>query len=104
MLELNKDNFEAEVLNSTGLVLVDFWSPKCDPCMELLPQVEELAKGYGSIKFCKLNIIQNRRVAIGQKVMGLPTIIFYRDGKKAASLVQDFDIDAVETKLKELMG
>ena len=85
MLELNKENFEAEVLSSKGLVLVDFWSPKCVPCMELLPHVEELEGKFEQVKFCKLNILENRRLAIGQKVMGLPTIIIYRDGEKLSS-------------------
>lgn len=104
MLELNKDNFEQEVLKDEGLVLVDFWSPKCEPCLELLPHVEELAGRYENIKFSKLNIIQNRRLAIGQKVMGLPTILFYKNGEKAAELSKDFSIEDVEAKLKELLA
>lgn len=102
MLELNKENFEQEVLAETGLVLVDFWSPKCDPCMELLPHVEELAARYPEVKFAKLNILENRRLAIGQKVMGLPTILVYKNGERAAELSKDFQIEDVEDKLKEL--
>jgi thioredoxin 1 len=104
MLELNKENFEQEVLQAKGLVLVDFWSPKCEPCMELLPHVEELSARFSKVKFGKLNILQNRRLAIGQKVMGLPTILIYKDGEKAAELSKDFSIEDVEEKLKELLG
>jgi thioredoxin 1 len=104
MLELNKENFEQEVLKGEGLVLVDFWSPKCEPCLELLPHVEELAGRHENVKFGKLNIIENRRLAIGQKVMGLPTILFYKDGEKARELSKDFGIEDVEQKLKELLA
>lgn len=102
MLELNKENFDAEVLQSQGLVVVDFWSPKCEPCKELMPHVEELASRYPAVKFAKLNIMENRRLAIGQRVMGLPTILIYKDGEKVAELSQDFQIEDVEAKLKEL--
>lgn len=104
MLELNKENFEQEVLQDDGLVLVDFWSPKCEPCIELLPHVEELASQYGDVKFGKLNIVENRRLAIGQKVMGLPTILFYKQGEKVAELSKDFSIEDVEQKLKEILA
>jgi thioredoxin 1 len=102
VLELSKENFDAEVLESQGLVVVDYWSPKCEPCKELMPHVEELAGRYPAVKFAKLNILENRRLAIGQRVMGLPTIIFYKDGEKAAELTQDIQIEDVEAKLKEL--
>jgi len=65
--------------------------------------VEELAGRYDNVKFGKLNIIENRRLAIGQKVMGLPTILFYMDGEKAGELSKDFSIEDVEAKLKELL-
>jgi len=102
VLELDKENFAAEVLEAQGLVLVDFWSPKCEPCKALLPGLEELAGRYPAVKFAKLNILENRRLAIGQRVMGLPTILIYRDGEKVAELSQDFQIEDVEAKLKEL--
>jgi len=100
----DKENFEAEVLGSSGLVLVDFWSPKCEPCKELLPEIEALAEKYGSnIKFGKVDVSQNRRLAIGQKVMGLPTIVIYKDGEKAAEMSKDFTAEDVEVKINELL-
>lgn len=102
MLELNKENFEAEVLAAEGLVLVDFWSSKCEPCLELIPAMEALAGDYPAVKFTKLNILENRRLAIGQRVMGLPTVLIYKDGERMAELSKDFAIEDVEAKLKEL--
>ncbi len=90
MLELNKDNFESEVLDSEGIVVVDYWSDNCDLCLDLMPDIEKLAEEYGDkIKFAKLNIKGNRRLAIGQKVLGLPSIVFYEDGEKQEHLSGD---------------
>lgn len=102
MLELNRDNFEDEVLKAEGLVLVDYWSPSCEPCKALMPHIEELEKTYGEqIKFTSLDITKARRLAIGQKVLGLPVIAIYKDGEKVDSLVGD---DATEKAVKEMIG
>lgn len=83
MIILDKDNFEQEVLNAEGLVLVDYWNEGCEPCKALMPDIEALSQTYGDkVKFCKLNTSSARRLAISQKVLGLPTIILYKDGVK----------------------
>ncbi|NLJ79040.1 MAG: thioredoxin, partial [Tissierellia bacterium] len=82
MIELTRDNFEEEVTNAEGYVLVDYWGPTCEPCKALMPHIEEMAKTYGDkVKFTSLDITKARRLAIGQKVMGLPAIIIYKDGE-----------------------
>lgn len=87
MLELTKDNFEAEVLQSQGYVVVDFWGDGCEPCKALMPDVHALAEEYAAkAKFCELNTSKARRVAISQKVLGLPTILLYKDGQKIAEV------------------
>lgn len=104
MITVDRDNFEAEVLQGEGLIVVDFWSPKCEPCQALMPEVEKLAEKYaGQAKFCKLDTASNRRLSISQKVLGLPTIGFYQQGEKVAELTQEFTIEDVEAKLKELL-
>lgn len=98
MLEVNKDNFDAEVLETskTTPVMVDYYSPKCEPCQALMPDVHALADKYaGKMKFCGLDILQNRRLAISQKVLGLPTMCFYKDGEKVAQLSGE-DLTAAE--------
>ena len=107
MIELTKENFEAEVLQAEGLVFVDFWSEKCEPCMALLPEVVALAeKNEGRAKFCKLDTAGNRRLAISQQVMGLPTLVFYQEGKKVFTFdkeaIEAGGIAAVQAKLDEL--
>ncbi|NLX85925.1 MAG: thioredoxin [Clostridiales bacterium] len=102
MLEINAENFEVEVLQSDKPVLLDFWGTKCEPCKALMPAVEKLAEKYGDkIKFCKLNTAENRRLAISQKVLGLPTIAMYKDGAKVEELTQDKATpDNIEEMLK----
>lgn len=101
MIELNKDNFEEEVLKAEGVVLVDYWSPSCEPCKALMPHVEELEEIHGEkIKFTSLDITKARRLAIGQKVLGLPVIAIYKDGEKVESVVGD---EATEKSVKELI-
>lgn len=91
MLELNKENFESEVLQYTEKpVFVDFWGDKCERCIEMMPDVHKLEEKYGSqIKFASLNIGQSRRLAISQKVLGLPTMIMYVNGERAEVLTPD---------------
>lgn len=106
MIELNSDNFDAEVLQAEKPVLVDFWGEKCEPCKALMPDVERLAEQYGSkLKMCKLNTSQNRRLAISQKVLGLPTFIIYKKGEitKTISGAENCTPEAVEALIKEFI-
>ena len=90
MISVDKNTFEAEVLKAEGFVLVDYWSDGCEPCKALLPDVEELAEKYeGKVKFCKLNTTKARRLAISQRVLGLPTIALYKDGEKIEEVTKD---------------
>lgn len=101
MIELNKENFEEEVLKAEGTVLVDFWSPSCEPCKALMPHVHELEEAFGDkIKFASLDITKARRVAIGQKVLGLPVIAIYQNGERVDGVVGD---EATTKSVKELV-
>ena len=90
MLEVNKDTFEEEVLKAEGYVLCDFFGGGCMPCEALMPHIHGFAEKYGEdIKFVSINTSKARRLAIGQKVLGLPTIVVYKDGEKVEELVKD---------------
>lgn len=101
MLAVDKDTFEAEVLQAEGFTLVDYWSDGCEPCKALLPDVEALAIEFdGKVKFCKLNTTGARRLAISQKVLGLPTIALYKGGEKIAEVTKD---DATKSGIKAMI-
>lgn len=90
MFIFDKDNFEQEVLKAEGYVFVDFWSEGCEPCKALMPDVEKLAETYGEgMKFGKLDSTKARRLAIKEKVLGLPTMAVYKDGAKIDELTKD---------------
>ena len=90
MLELDKKTFAPEVLEGEGTILVDFYGDGCVPCQALMPHVHALADKYGDqIKFCALNTTAARRVAIGQQVLGLPTVAIYQNGEKVEEVVKD---------------
>ena len=89
-IDLSSDIFEQEVIKSSVPVLVDFWGPKCAPCLALMPQVESLEMKYcSSFKITKVDASKNRRMCLSLKVLGLPTFLIYKDGKEVARLTGD---------------
>ena len=103
MIALDKENFQAEVKEAKGFVLVDFWSESCEPCKALMPEVAALAEKYESqVKFTKLDIAKARRLAIGEQVLGVPTIVLYKDGQKVSELTKDdVSTDSIEDMIKK---
>ncbi len=79
---LTDQNFEQEVIKSNQLVLVDFWSPTCPPCLILGPIIEEIAKEFkGRAKIAKLNVAENPETTRSYQIMGIPTLVIFKDGK-----------------------
>ena len=74
-------NFEKEVLEADGPVLVDFWAAWCTPCKMLSPIVDEAAKEREDVKFCKVNIDQESELAMRYGVMSIPTLILFKSGQ-----------------------
>lgn len=83
VLPVDDYNFEQEVLDADLPVIVDFWAPWCVPCQVMSGLLSELAKEHaGQVKIVKLNIDQNRDVSRKFGIRGVPTVIFFRHGKK----------------------
>lgn len=87
VLTLNKDNFNAEVLEKSGTVLVDFWASWCGPCMMLSPIVDELAEEVADVTVGKVNVDENQELAIRYGIDSIPALLLFRDGKLAGRSV-----------------
>jgi len=87
-LHFTGSNFKAEVLDSDIPVLVDFWAPWCGPCRMVGPVVEEIANDFaGKAKVGKVNVDEEQDLAIRYGVMSIPTLIVFKNGKPAETVV-----------------
>src|SRR5688500_12317799 len=92
MEAVSRDTYQDEVVAASHEqpVLVDFWGPRCGPCLKMMPWVESLAdESAGTLKVVKVNSAENRRLCVDLRVLGLPTFLLYRDGQEVRRLTGD---------------
>ena len=80
-ININKNNFENEVLNSDKTVLLDFWASWCAPCRRVVPIVEEIADERRDIKAGKINVDEEPELANKFSIMSIPTLVVMKNGK-----------------------
>ena len=80
-ININKNNFQNEVMNSDKTVLLDFWAPWCAPCRMVVPIIEEIAGERPDIKVGKINVDEQPELASKFSIMSIPTLVVMKNGK-----------------------
>ena len=84
VLDITRDNFEKEVMQSEKPVLLDFWAAWCGPCRMLSPIIHEIAEENPDVKVCKVNVDEEQELAIKFQVMSIPSLFVIKEGKVVA--------------------
>jgi thioredoxin 1 len=101
--ELTNDNFNKEVLEEKGVVLLDLYATWCGPCKALSPIVEKVADEYdGKVKVAKVDIDKNMEIAEKYGVRSIPTLLFFKDGEVVENLLGLQDKVKIEQVLNRL--
>ena len=97
-------NFTAEVLESEQPVLVDFWAPWCGPCRVVAPVLEEIASERQDLRIVKLNVDDNQQTAAQYGVMSIPTMIVFKNGQPAKTIVGAYPKRKLEQELEPVLA
>ncbi len=97
---VDESTFDAEVLNSSKPVLVDFWAPWCGPCRLVSPVVESLAEANADkLSTAKVNTDENQQLAMRYSIFSIPTLVLFKDGREATRLVGFMPQQVMEDRL-----
>lgn len=104
LLEVTDETFDTEIVNADTPAMVDFWAEWCGPCRMVSPVVEELAKEYdGKIKIAKMDVDQNRQTPARFGIRNIPTLILFKDGEVAQTIIGAQPKSNIEEALKKLL-
>ncbi|MCK4666057.1 thioredoxin [Candidatus Dependentiae bacterium] len=103
-MQIKTADFESEVLKSEIPVIIDFWAEWCMPCKMIAPILDELSKEFeGKIKVGKLNVDQERELAIKYNIVSIPTILFFKSGEIVDTLIGAVPKSNIKSKIEDLL-
>jgi thioredoxin 1 len=102
--EVTDNNFTAEVIESEGPVLVDFWAPWCGPCRVVAPVLEEIASERPDLRIVKLNVDDNQQTAAQYQVLSIPTLILFKGGAPVKTVVGAYPKKKLEQELEPVLA
>lgn len=104
LMNLTEETFESEAMKSTTPVVIDFYADWCGPCKMVAPIMDILSEKYtGKVKFFKINIDEQRKLAITHKVMSIPTIFFIKNGAVVDKVTGAVPQPVLEEKIEVLL-
>ena len=104
VIDVSDQTFENEVTKSSLPVLLDLWAPWCGPCRMVAPVIEKLSETYdGKVKFCRLNVDENPQTAVRYSIMSIPTLMFFKDGQVADTVIGAVPERTLQPKIDALL-
>lgn len=103
VIEVTDQTFEEEVLQSEVPCEVDFWAPWCGPCKRVAPIYDALSEEYDNFKFCKVNVDENRTVAMQYGIQSIPMQMFFANGEKVDELLGAVPEQQIRDKVEDVL-